>query len=389
MTAPGRRFLKRTAACTALIFAVVLLSFGFARPAFADTPEEQADRILAGMTSNQKIAQIMVAAMPASGAAEIQEKYQFGGYILFGRDFLRTNKSGMKALITSVQDESYIPMLMCTDEEGGTVVRASLYPNYRRTRFRSPRQVYMAGGYDGIVKDTKDKDRFLKSLGLNCNFAPVADVPGSRYDFIYDRAFSTGAGGTKKFIKLTVTQMGSDKVVSVLKHFPGYGNNGDTHSRIIRDSRSLDTFERRDLRPFAAGIKAGADMIMVSHVKVDAFDSRRPASLSKKVHKYLRNEMGFEGVIITDGLGMAGVVDFAGDQGSAAVKAVKAGNDMLCVTGDYRACFKALRSAVKNGEISRKQLDRSVKRILLMKIRRGIIPRVRIRRTVNAVHLVE
>ena len=116
-------------------------------------------------------------------------------------------------------------------------------------------------------------------------------------------------------------------------------------------------------------------MIMLSHIKVDAFDRKRPASLSKKVNKYLRNEMGFEGVIITDGLGMAGITDFAGgDPGKAAVMAVKAGNDMLCVTTSSRTCFKAIRSAVKKGEISKAQLDASVRRILLMKIKRGIIP---------------
>ena len=376
MISVNLRTLKKSAAAIAALFTVMLMCMVCVRPVFADSPEEQADRMLAEMSTKQKITQLMVVAMPAYDAAGIQEKYQFGGYILFGRDFYRTDKSGMKKLLASVQRKSEIPMIMAVDEEGGTVVRASLYPKYRRTRFRSPRQVYMEGGYKGITSDTRAKDRFLRSLGLNCNFAPVADVPYSKYDFIYDRAFSTGAGRTKKFIRLAVTQMGKDKVLSVLKHFPGYGGNGDTHSSIIRDRRSLKTFRSRDLLPFAAGIEAGADMIMVSHVKVDAFDSRRPASLSKKVHRYLRNDMGFEGIIITDGLGMSGITNFVGgDSGKAAVMAVRAGNDMLCVTVDYMTCYKAIRDAVKTGEISRKQLDRSVKRILLMKIKRGIIPR--------------
>ena len=355
---------------------ILLVSIALPRPAFAESPEEQAERILAGMSTKQKISQMMVVAMPESGAAKIQEKYQFGGYILFGRDFYRTNKKGIKKLTSSIQKKSKIPALMGTDEEGGTVVRASLYSKYRRSKFRSPRQVYNAGGYKGITRDTKDKDKFLKSLGLNCNFGPVADVPYSGHDFMYDRSFSTSVGKTKKFVKLAVTQMGKDGVISSLKHFPGYGGNGDTHSRIIRDKRSLKTFRNRDLKPFAEGIKAGADMIMVSHVKVNAFDSKRPASLSKKVHRYLRNDMGFEGVIITDGLGMAGIIDCAGgDSGKAAVMAVKAGNDMRCVTTSYKVCYKALRNAVKNGEISKSQLNKSVKRILLMKIKRGLIPR--------------
>ena len=369
------RIFRRTAAFMTVLPAIMLMIATFTMPVFADSPEEQADRILAGMSTDQKIAQMMVVAMPASGAAKLQDEYQFGGYILFGRDFYRTNKKGMKKLISSIQKNSDIPALMGVDEEGGTVVRASLYSKYRKKRFRSPRQVYKAGGYKAITKDTKNKDRFLKSLGLNCNFGPVADVAYKRSNFIYNRSFSTSTGKTKKFIRLTVSQMGSDGVLSVLKHFPGYGGNGDTHSKIIRDKRPLRTFERRDLKPFAAGIEAGADMIMMSHIKVNAFDSKRPASLSEKVHKYLRNEMGFEGVIITDGLGMAGITDFVGgDPGKAAVMAVKAGNDMLCVTTSSKACFQAIRNAVKKGEISKAQLDTSVRRILLMKIKRGMIP---------------
>ena len=371
-----RRVSEKTAAFAAALLLVILMSAAFALPVYAETPEEQADRILAGMTTRQKIAQMMVVTMPESGAAGIQKEYQFGGYILFGRDFYRTNKDGMKKLNASIQKKSKIPALIGTDEEGGTVVRASLYPKYRSTRFRSPRQVYQAGGFEEITKDTKIKDRFLKSLGLNCNFGPVADVPYSRNNFIYDRSVSTSTGKAKKFVKLTVTQMGRDGVVSVLKHFPGYGGNGDTHSRIITDSRSLSTFQKRDLGPFAVGMKSGADMIMVSHVKVKAFDGKRPASLSRKVHNYIRNDMGYEGVIITDGLGMTGIIDCAGgDPGKAAVMAVRAGNDMLCVTVDYKTCYKALVNAVKSGEITRSRLNKSVKRILLMKIKRGIIPR--------------
>lgn len=390
MTYVTSKALKRTVYAVAAFTAVILMSAVFVSPVFADSPEQQADRMLAEMSTKEKIAQMMVVSMPASDAVSIQKKYQFGGYILFGRDFYRTGKKGMKELIASIQENSDIPMLMGTDEEGGTVVRASLYPSYRKTRFSSPRQVYKAGGYNGIIKDTKSKDKFLKSLGLNCNFGPVADVPYSRNDFIYDRAFSTGTGRTKKFVKLTVSQMGKDNVLSVLKHFPGYGGNGDTHNRIIQDKRSLKTFKSRDLKPFSAGIKAGADMIMVSHLKVNAFDSKKPASLSRKVHKYLRNEMGFEGVIITDGLDMSGIMDsVGGDQGKAAVMAVRAGNDMLCVTGNYKVCYKALRDAVKKGDISGEQLDESVKRILLMKIKRGIIPRIRLYRTDSIVHLTE
>lgn len=370
-TASFRRIMTRLAA---ILLAALLLITGTAPAGNAAAEEERAAQILSQMSTKEKVAQLMVVAMPAKDAASVQSKYQFGGYILFGRDFYRTNKSGMRRLLRSCQSSSKIPMLMATDEEGGTVVRASLYRKYRKSKFRSPRQVYRSGKYKGITKDTKNKDKFLKSLGLNCNFGPVADVPYKKSNFMYQRAFSTSAGKTSKFVRLTVTQMGNDGVVSALKHFPGYGKNGDTHGKIIRDKRSMTTFVTRDLRPFRSGIEAGADMIMVSHTIVKAFDNKHPASLSPAVMSYLRKDMGFDGVIITDGLGMKGVTDFVGgDQGEAAARAVKAGCDMVCATGNYKACYNSLLKAVQKGEISGDQLDASVKRILMMKIRRGII----------------
>jgi len=358
-----------------ILLLTALLTIGFSAPAFAaETAEQKAERILSKMSTDEKIAQMMVVAMPSEKAAAVQKKHQFGGYILFGGDFAGTDSKGMKKLVRSCQRSSKVPMLMGTDEEGGTVVRASFYKRYRKSRYRSPRQVYRSGGYKGITKDTGNKDAFLRSLGLNCNFAPVADVPYRRSDFMYQRAFTTNVGGVSRFIKLSVKRMRKDDIVSVLKHFPGYGDNGDTHGRIIRDRRPRSAFVTRDLKPFEAGIQSGADMIMVSHTIVNAFDKKNPASLSPAVHEYMRKNMGFGGVIITDGLGMKGVTDFVGgDSGKAAVRAVRAGNDMLCVTTDYSRCLSAIKKAAAGGDISQKQIDDSVKRILLMKIRRGII----------------
>ena len=160
--------------------------------------------------------------------------------------------------------------------------------------------------------------------------------------------------------------MKKNNLVSTLKHFPGYGGNGDTHTLMITDRRSKKTFTSRDLKPFSAGIRAGCDMIMVSHNIVNCFDRSAPASLSKKVHKYLL------GVIITDELSMTGAAAFAGSSSKAAVKAIQAGNDMICTT-QYKEQFDAVYKAFKDGKISKSQINESVKRILIMKLDRGII----------------
>jgi len=195
----------------------------------------------------------------------------------------------------------------------------------------------------------------------------------SKNDYMYSRSFSTSAKTTSKYITTVVKEMKKDNMISTLKHFPGYGKNGNTHTDIIKDKRSLKTFESRDLKPFQAGIDAGCDMVMVSHNIVYAFDKKNPASLSKSVHKYLRSEMGFDGVIVTDGLGMAGVLDVVGgNKGEAMVRAIIAGNDMVC-TGAYLSAVNATIKAVKSKHISEKQINDSVRRILIMKLKHKII----------------
>ena len=339
-----------------------------------DIQEEQVRKVEAlmkKMTWKEKVAQMILVSAPGD-ASDVQKNYQFGGYILFAGDFEKATPASIKRRIKGIQSASKIPMLIAVDEEGGTVVRVSKYKQFRSKTYDSPQSVYAAGKWSGIIKDTKSKAKFLKNLGINTNLAPVADVAYKKSDFIYKRSFSTNAKSTSKYIKKVVNTMKEKNLISTLKHFPGYGNNGDTHTQLIHDYRSKKSFEKRDLKPFQAGIDAGCDMIMVSHNIVHCFDPKNPASISPKVISYLRNDMGFEGVIVTDSLTMNGVIKHTGSEGESAVRAVKAGNDLLC-TSEYKKTYKALIKAVKNKEISKERIDESVRRILFMKYERGII----------------
>jgi len=168
-----------------------------------------------------------------------------------------------------------------------------------------------------------------------------------------------------------VTLMDSYSLGSCLKHFPGYGNNTDTHTGIAVDSRSLEELESHDLLPFAAGIQAGCDAILVSHTIVEALDPSSPASLSPAVHDYLRNTMGFTGVIITDDLVMQAITDAYG-AGEAAVLAVLAGNDLLCST-EYAVQYEAVLAAVLDGRIDIDTLNNAVRNVLEWKIELGLI----------------
>ena len=167
-------------------------------------------------------------------------------------------------------------------------------------------------------------------------------------------------------------QLKSFGVGSVLKHFPGYGDNADTHTGIAVDNRSLEELESRDLIPFSLAALAGCQAIMVSHNTVTALDADYPASLSPAVHQYMRQTMGFDGVIVTDDLAMGAIRKQYGAKESA-VLAVLAGNDLLCTT-DYVQQYPAVLEAVESGRIPMEQLNASVERILRWKQSLGLIP---------------
>ena len=174
-----------------------------------------------------------------------------------------------------------------------------------------------------------------------------------------------------QFAEQMVSLMKANYVGSCLKHFPGYGNNADTHTGIAVDYRSLEELENNDLLPFAAGIQAGCDAILVSHTIVDALDSQVPASLSPAVHRYLRDTMGFEGVIVTDDLVMQAITDAYG-AGEAAVLAVLAGNDLLCST-EYMIQYDAVLTAVLEGRIDIDTLNNAVRNVLEWKTSLGLL----------------
>ena len=331
----------------------------------------RAQELLDGMTLEEKVGQMFIARCPETDAAQLAADYHLGGYILFGRDFKDKTAEQVTTDIQSYQGAAEIPLLIAVDEEGGTVNRVSSNPNLRSSPFRSPQSLYSEGGLELVRSDAQEKCRLLESLGININFAPVCDVSQDPADFIYDRTLGRDAQETSQYVAAVVETMAEEGMGSVLKHFPGYGNNTDTHTGVAYDDRPYDTFLTSDFLPFQAGIAAGADMVLVSHNIVSAMDEASPASLSPEVHRVLREDLGFTGVIVTDDLVMDGVRDFAGDD-EAAVLAVQAGNDLLCCT-DFQTQVPAVLAAVESGEITEEQIDAAVLRVLTMKLRLGIL----------------
>ncbi|HIW73216.1 MAG TPA: beta-hexosaminidase [Firmicutes bacterium] len=340
-------------------------------PGLPGSSGARVEAILAGMTWEEKVGQMFIARCPSADAVRKAADNHLGGYILFGRDFSGKTKAQVIQAIQSYQDASEIPLLIGVDEEGGTVNRVSLYPEFRTEPFPSPQELYRLGGFDAVRSDAVEKCRLLKGLGINLNLAPVCDVSVNPEDFMYGRTFGKDAGQTARYVETVVRAMKEQGMGCVLKHFPGYGNNEDTHTGVAYDHRPYETFAASDFLPFQAGIDAGADIVLVSHNIVRCMDSLYPASLSPRVHEILREELGFDGVIVTDELAMDGIRDFV-DAEQAAVLAVQAGNDLLCCT-DFEAQIPAVLRAVEDGVISKKQIDRSVRRILELKLSLGLL----------------
>ena len=314
------------------------------------------------MSLEERVGQLFLARCDDASAVQHVQDYHLGGFVLFGADFQEETPDSLREKLASYQDAAKIPLLIAVDEEGGTVTRISRYPAFRESPFPSARDSYAWGGLVQAVTVEEEKCQLLDSLNINVNLGPVCDISTDANAFMYQRSLGQDAATTAGYVAGTVQLMNAYGIGSVLKHFPGYGNNVDTHTGIAVDSRSLEELEGNDLIPFAAGIDANCGAIMVSHTIVEALDAEFPASLSPAVHTYLREEMGFEGVILTDDLVMQAITDQYG-AGEAAVLAVLAGNDLLCST-DYVTQYEAVLAAVLDGRIDIHVLNNAVRNVL-------------------------
>lgn len=327
-------------------------------------------QLLDTMSLEEKVGQLFLARVPETNQLEDLQTYHLGGYLLFGRDVENETAASLKDKIAGYQAASKLPLLIASDEEGGTVTRISQNANLVPQRFQSPQQLFTAGGMAAITEDTKTKAATLQSFGINLGLFPDADVATDPAAFIYDRTIGQDANGTAAYVENVVKTLQGTGVGSTLKHFPGYGNNRDSHVEVVTDTRSMEELTKNDLIPFEAGIKAGAESILVSHNIIQAIDGSKPASISQPVHELLRDKLGFKGVIMTDDMDMAGLADFI-PQDQAGLAALQAGNDLI-LSSSYSQQIPYIIEAIKKGEYSEAELDRSVLRVLAWK--RDLIP---------------
>lgn len=350
-------------------------------PTEEELAADRVEALLSSMTLEEKVGQLFFVRCPEVNALEDVAACRLGGYLLFGRDFKDSAGAYLTAeqvreKIQSYQDAALIPLLIGVDEEGGSVARASWNPNlFPGGKCRSPQWLlnHRSGERDVFAEDAWEKSTTLLGYGVNVNLAPVCDVSMDPGSFIYDRTLGLDAAAQADYAESVVSAMAESGIGSVLKHFPGYGDNADTHTGIALDERPMEAFLEGDFLPFRAGLAAGGrtTAVLVSHNIVSCMDPDLPASLSPAVHGVLRQELDFDGVVMTDDLAMKAVADYARD-GAVAVMALAAGNDLL-ITGDYRAQIPKVLEAVENGALSETAVEGACRRVLAWKQALGLI----------------
>ncbi len=328
------------------------------------------ERVLDTMTAEQKLAQCMILTNEKDITAENLQRYQPGGVIFFGVDFQGKTLEQVRTRVESLQQCMSIPLFVGVDEEGGEINRVKGLIGEEIPVFESARLLYTKGKAK-IIEDTEQKTELLQRMGINLNFNPVADVVTDPDAYMYDRSAGDDPGKVADYVETVIAVMKDRTMGSCLKHFPGYGNNRNTHTTFATDHKSLVAYRKQDFLPYEAGIAAGAEMIMVSHITMECVDGNNPASLSLAVHSLLREELSFDGVILADDLNMQAILKKMSLE-EATGKALAAGNDMI-FSADFGASMKGATDALQKGEITEEELNAAVRRILRYKLHLRLI----------------
>ena len=346
-----------------------------------DSEPDPAAELLAGMTLREKLCQMFVVYPSAitgvskvtsagEGTRQALEEWPVGG-LLYDRSNM-VDQEQVREMLANTQSYSKIPLILTCDEEGGRVNRLM---NTIGTTWVGPMLDYKDQGEDKAVENAKTIASDLRSCGFNMDLAPVADVWSNPANTVIgDRAYSDDFGQASQLVAAAVSGFHEGGVACALKHFPGHGDtSADSHYGSVYVYKSLDELRQAELIPFQAGIEAGADAVMLGHLIIEAVDDQPALFSSKIVTELLREELGFDGVVITDSLKMQAMTDHYGS-GDIAVKAVQAGVDLLLCPQDLGAAVDALVQAVEEGTVSQERLDESVLRVLHLKLDRGILP---------------
>lgn len=357
----------------------------------ADEAFSHAEEMVRGMTLEEKIGQMFLVdllqldARPSldgyadrvtSNMREAIRQYHIGGVCLTQGNIKGIDQT--QQLIGDLQSAaaSGSALYVAVEEDGGgTHSISSQVDELKETGFVAPWEMGQNMTGKQVYESGKTIAGELTSLGVNLNLAPVADIADESNPEYAVRCLGNDADSVSKVLDDFVSGMRDGGLAVSLRHFPGIGNvSGDVTEKILENQDSLMTLRDDNFSAYQSGIKAGADCVMMSNVVVSKVTVKKiPAFMSEDVvTKLLREELDFEGVIMTSPMN-DNVIPNNYTYGYAAVSAVKAGCDMIVLPGDFKQCHEALLEAVREGKISEKVINTSVRRILQNKIQRGIV----------------
>lgn len=313
---------------------------------------ERAVEIASSMTIEEKVGQLFITPYRNDGQdLDRLTNHYLGGFIYTGDFFGTTNPEDASIIFRQVREAVEIRPFQAVAEEGESFVAVSKWPQFRKAPYKLPRALFDEGGLDAVLAQEEEKLLFLKGLGLNMNFGPITNIATSAAVGIYDQTLGQDKDLTSEYIRLLTLLYDDIGMSAVLRYYTG-----------------------SNTEAFMMGCYMGAPAVMMSNGIVqgsDSVDSSRPISLSRPWHDYLREELGFEGVIIISDL-LSPVFDEYSQEQAKSVTALKAGNNMIWAT-NYESERLAVLEAVENGALSIEDIDDSVIRVLTWKIRYGLI----------------
>ena len=341
------------------------------------TEEEKMDAkvqdLIAGMSLEEKVAQMFfvtpenltgvdVATQAGETTRQALTQYPVGGLIYFSKNIY--DEEQLTTMIRNSQSYSEIPLFIRVDEEGGSLVaRIANHPNFDVEKFPDMAEIGATGHPPRAYEVGSTIASYLKDYGFNLDFAPDADVlTNPNNTAIGVRSFGSDPDMTAHMVEQAVKGFQDHQVSAVIKHFPGHGGTTtDSHNGAAIVDRSLEELRSAEFLPFEAGIQAGVDMVMVGHLQVpQVISDDTPASLSSEmITDVLRNELGYDGIVITDSLSMGAITTYY-TSADAAVKCIQAGVDMLLMPYSFTEAYQGVLDAVNSGEISEERINEPV-----------------------------
>lgn len=343
--------------------------------------ELEIDNILKEMSLDDKVSQLFfvtpesltgveVAIQAGDATKNALSEYAVGGIILFSQNI--QGEEQLKTMLSNLHAYSRYPLFTGVDEEGGTLVAriansgtifVPTFPDMQEIgNTGDPQQAYEVGSTIG---------NYLNNLGFNVDFAPVADVATNPDNPIIGvRSFGSDATLVSQMVAKEVEGMQSQGVSAVIKHFPGHGDTAeDSHAEAAVSYKTIDELRDTEFLPFSAGIEAGTDMVMVGHIAVpNILGDYTPSTLSEQmITGYLREELGYDGIVITDSMRMGAIVNYY-DPAQAAVMVLQAGGDMILMPEDFISAKQAVLDAVTNNVLTEERIDESLRRIYRVKL---------------------